>query len=273
MLGLLERNIASIERRLVVLAPRHGVVPAVFHNLMFDAVQRRRLLADVQRLRGAIYRADGALRQEDLTRDGRHRTPEDDRSWHLVMTNGGAITASVWYRDHDNTATIDSLRVRDCPLRYANGHDVIAEAIESELARARRHALRYAEVGGWAVSTASRRTADGLLLALAAFSLGRLFGGALGLTTATVRHCSSTILRRLGGSHLEAGGSPIAPYYDPRYDCTMELLRFDSRRPNARYNGLVELLKGQLARVAVIADPAVVRSIGRRAAAAAECAA
>jgi hypothetical protein len=91
-----------------------------------------------------------------------------------------------------------------------------------------------------------------LVLALAAYSLGRIFGGALGITTATVRHSSSTILRRLGGSHLEVDGSRVPPYYDPQYKCEMELLKFDSRRPAAKYHGVIELLKEKLTRVLVI---------------------
>ena len=83
-------------------------------------------------------------------------------------------------------------------------------------------------------------------------------GGALGLTTATVRHCSSTILRRIGGRRLEVDGMVVPPYYDPRYKCEMELLRFDSRRPSAKYADMIDRLGEKLASVHVIAasDPA-----------------
>jgi hypothetical protein len=73
------------------------------------------------------------------------------------------------------------------------------------------------------------------------------------MTTATVRHCSSTILRRLGGSDLQVGGRRVPSYHDPRYKCEMELLRFDSRYPSQKYSGLVELLKDKLSEVLVIA--------------------
>src|SRR5262249_12684176 len=104
-----------------------------------------------------------------------------------------------------------------------------------------------------------RWSSEGLVLALAGYSLGRLLGGALGITTATVRHCSSTILRRLGGSHLEWNGRPIPSYYDARYKCEMELLRFDSRQPNAKYNHLVDVLRNRLTQALVIVSgrPAV----------------
>jgi hypothetical protein len=246
MLGLLERSIASIERRLILLAPSGSTAP--FGNVTSDGLRHDALLSGMQRLRGAIYLEDGAIGLEHLTADGRHRTPEDDASWHLLMVDGDQrITSCVWYREHERHASIDQLRVRECPLRRDDAwRNVVTRAVEAQMAQARVESLRYVEVGGWAVSKQARGAVEGLILALGAYSLGRVFGGALGLTTATVRHCSSRILRRLGGANLEIDGTIVPPYYDPRYDCTMELLRFDSRRPNSRYARLVEALQAKL---------------------------
>jgi hypothetical protein len=255
---LLERNILSIEQRLVLLAPPEGHLPAAFDNLAIDVTRRRALLQDIQRLRGAVYLNDGAVRPEDLSADGRHETPEDETSWHLLtLDRQGRVNACVWYLVHENTASLDDLRARHCPLRRVREwRHLVQKAIEADMCRARRARLHYAEVGGWAVAEESRRTSEGLLLALAAYSLGRLLGGALGITTATVRHASSTILRRLGGAHLAVDGTTVPPYYDPHYDCEMELLRFDSRQPSARYAPLVEWLEHKLAQVSVLAAPA-----------------
>jgi hypothetical protein len=274
MLGLLERSIASIEHRLVLLAPAEGTTSS-FGNVTSDAARRDELLRKMQRLRGAIYLEDGAITRADLTADGRHRTVEDDASWHLLMTNAQQeITACVWYREHDRHASIEQLRVRDCPLRRdAVWRDVVTRAVEKEMAEARHESLRYVEVGGWAVSKQTRGAVEGLILALGAYSLGRLFGGALGLTTATVRHCSSTILRRLGGSQFQIDGTDVPPYYDPRYDCTMELLRFDSRRPHPRYAEMDRHLESKLAQVAVFMSPASSGEYGVLAAIGAEAAA
>ena len=62
-------------------------------------------------------------------------------------------------------------------------------------------------------------------------------------------------LPSLGGSPLEAEGSTVPPYYDPKYNCEMEILRFDSRKPNARYAEVIELLREKMANVTVIALP------------------
>jgi hypothetical protein len=260
MLSLLERNIASIHRRFVLVAPPGTGIPGVFRNVSIDEARHASLVANLQRLRGNVYLEDGAVHAGELSSDGRHLTPEDERSWHLVMINrSGDVNACAWYLQHEPTVSMQHLRIRNCPLTADPAwSDLLATAVGEELARARRHDLHYAEVGGWAVSKDSRCTSEGLLLALGAYSLSRLLGGALGYTTATVRHSSSTILRRLGGQSLEADDISVPSYFDPRYGCQMELLRFDSRFPNPKYVGLIELLRGQLAATEVVARPGVV---------------
>lgn len=258
MLRLLERNIATVEDRLVLLAPPNVAIPEYFTNARPDPAKHAAFVREVQRLRGSIYLQDGAVQRHQLTRDGLHQTPEDERSWHLLMLNSKQkVSSCAWYMEHEE-ARFETLRVRNCPLTSTDGwREKLRLAVEAELTRARENGLRYAEVGGWAVARESRCTSEGLLLALAAYSLGRLLGGALGLTTATVRHSSSTILKRLGGSFLEVGGSIVPPYYDPKYKCEMELLRFDSRHPSAKYARTIDLLGLKLANVSVVGSRSV----------------
>jgi hypothetical protein len=258
MLKLLHRHIAAVDSRLVLLAPPTAELPAAFENVTVDAAYHGSLLRDMQRLRGGIYLRDGAVEPQQLTSDGLHQTPEDSASWHLLMLDkSGGVDACIWYREHDPATSVDALRVRHCPLAgEPASRSLLWNAVEHELAAARADGLGYAEIGGWAVSEPNRRGPEGLVLALAGYSLGRALGGALGLTTATVRHCSSTILRRLGGSDLRSGSQTVPSYYDPKYKCEMELLRFDSRRPNARYEGLVAALKDKMSSVLVLAPHA-----------------
>lgn len=257
MIKLLERNIASIDGRLVLLAPPKKEVPGFFTRVTVDDNRHSLLVREMQGLRGSIYLTDGAVQPHQLSAEGLHQTPEDERSWHLLMLNReGQVSACAWYMEHDDARSIEQLRVRNCPLNGDHPlRNRLHDAVQSELDRAREGGLRFAEVGGWAVAKASRCTSEGLLLALAAYSFGRRLGGALGLTTATVRHSSSTILRRLGGSLLEAHGATVPAYFDEKYHCEMELLRFDSRHPNPKYVGLIERLRERLANVAVIATP------------------
>lgn len=255
---LLHRTVETVNGRLVLLAPRDVSMPPVFDTVDYVPARHARLMADMQRLRGRVYLRDGAVQPHQLTTDGLHQTPEDEKSWHLLMVDKlGRVDACIWYMEQCPSVSVDHLRVRHCPLfdQPAWRHTLVS-AVESELARAKRDGMGYAEVGGWAVAEGSRCSSEGLVLALAAYSLGRLLGGALGMTTATVRHYSSTILRRLGGRDLSIDGRTIPAYYDPRYKCEMELLCFDSRQPSPKYTGLVELLKLKLSEVLVVAPDA-----------------
>ena len=264
MLNLFERGIASVDQHLVVLAPPQARIPLSLHkNVAFAPTEHRHLLDQVQRLRGTIYLRDGALQRSHLTADGRHVTPEDDQSWHLLVTDAhGSVNGCIWYREHLNMPTLQELRVRDCPLATADEwRRTFRNAVEREIAQARRESIRYAEVGGWAVECRARCLSAGLFLILGTFALSQLAGGALVLATATVRNSSAKILRRLGGADLEADGRTVPSYYDPRYECMMELLRFDTRKPADKYAKVVDGLKAQFTNIQVFsratADAAV----------------
>ncbi len=156
---------------------------------------------------------------------------------------------------HDNTASLEQLRVRHCPLtKHPAWRTRVKSAVEAEIARARTEGLRFAEVGGWAIAKERRSTCEGLMIALATFGLSQMLGGAFVLTTANVAHSCSSILRRLGGSFLEHEGTPIPTYFDQRYNTEIDLLRFDSRYPSTRYAHLVRLVMEKLQTVSIVAS-------------------
>jgi hypothetical protein len=263
MRGLLERSITRVDERMILLAPPKKAVPSVFDNVERSQTKHRGRLHEVQRVRGHIYSSDGAVDIHELSVDGRHRTPEDDTSWHVLMLNEDqTLNSCIWYLEHENSVAVEDLRARHCPAALrAESRDRFRKAVETEIATARKDGIKYAESGGWAVSKGSRCSTEGLVLALTAFALGNLCGGVLALSTATSRHKSSTILQRMGGSPLSIDGQEIPAYFDPRYKCVMEVLRFDSRRPNSKYLGLVQMLQEKLANVPVIAPTAAVQRL------------
>ena len=61
MLRVLERNIASFDERIVLVAPSAESASAFFKNVDVDSSRRAELIQDVQRLRGEIYLQDGAM--------------------------------------------------------------------------------------------------------------------------------------------------------------------------------------------------------------------
>lgn len=256
MLRLIESSIASIVQDLVLVAPPDAKVGDGLNNVTVDAFQHQQLIREMQRLRGRIYVEEGNVTQQQLTPDGRHQTDEDEKGWHLLMTDGhGRVRSCALYVLYENTASLADLRVRHCPLvQHPEWTTRVKGAVESEIARARRAGLRFAELGGWAIAKERRGTPEGLMMALGTYGLARILGGALGITTANVAHSCSSILRRLGGSFLEFDGSTIPSYFEPRYNAMIDLLRFDSRCPNTKYANLIEIVKEQLANVTVITN-------------------
>jgi hypothetical protein len=212
----------------------------------------------MQRLRGRVYESDGAVRRRELTFDGRHRLPIDANSWHILSLNQrGEVVACLRYLEETDASGFERLRVcqaavAHCPVQGAK----FRRAVEKEMACARRTSIAFAEVGGWAVSEDHRWTPEPLRIILAAYALAELLGSCVGVATATFRHGSAGILRRIGLGALEADGEEIQPYHDPQYGCLMQILRFDSRSPNPRYRGWVESLMADLVNAPVICPDA-----------------
>jgi hypothetical protein len=257
VLRLIESSVASIEQRLVLIAPPQASCFDRFNNVINDAARHGRFINEMQSLRGSIYLQEGSVTRSGLTADGRHQTAEDDRSWHLLMTDDdGRVRSCALFLLHENAGSIRDLRLRHCPLlEHPESRTQVTVAVESEMARARRANLRFAELGGWAISKERRGTPEALLMAVATYGLSRMLGGALGITTANVAH-SSSILRRLGGAYLEFEGQTIPSYFDPRYNTDIDLLRFDSRAPSPKYAGLIGMVMDKLANVTVVAQGA-----------------
>lgn len=245
MLSLIERSIEGLGDQMILLAPPQATVPAAFSNVDVNPARHQHLLREMQRLRGSIYLEEGNVKAHQLTADGRHETPEDDRSWHLLMMDpGGIVRSCALYLDHDMSAAMKTMRVQNCPLASdRTWKTTLKGAVESEIARARQDGLKFAELGGWAIKKERRGTPEGLLMAVGTYGLSRVLGGALGITTANVAHSCSSILRRLGGSLLEFEGTTIPAYFDPKYNTYIELLRFDSRTPGTKYARLIDYAK------------------------------
>jgi hypothetical protein len=207
----------------------------------------------MQRFRGQVYLKDGAISQRDLI-DGHHVVEADDHSWHLLVHDEkGTISGCIRYQAHDTRSLSLRLSVLRAPIASCpRWGRALRQAVDSEIAMAKSLNLSFVEVGGWALAESLRGTAEALRLGLAAYSFGQLMGGAVGMSTATLRHCSSSIVRRMGGQSLEHDGATIPAYYDPQYECEMEILRFHSWKPNPRYMIWVEEIRQCLQRIPVI---------------------
>jgi len=217
----------------------------------------------MQRFRGRVYSEDGAVSHHDLTSDGRHKLSIDEQSWHVLsLDNRGRVVSCLRYLDESGAYEFDDLWVRhaaltDCPKLGKP----FRGAVEAGMHQARKMQIGFGEVGGWAVSEDHRWTMEPLRIILATYGLLQLLGGCAGVATATFRHSSAMILRRIGLSSIQAEGQEIPPYYDPHYRCQMEVLQFDSRHPNPKYRDWVVELANMLTAAPVICRESFVDSV------------
>lgn len=239
---------------IVLVAPPGARISFDFQDVHCEPPWHEELMGKMQRFRGSVYLQDGAIEQRQLSRDGRHRVAIDANSWHLLaLDSSGNVCGCVRYYSHESDACFQELWVRHSALANSKvWGGAFRTAVEAELRQARRRNVSYVEVGGWAIAPERRCTIEAARTALATYSLAGILGGCIGITTATVRHSSSSLLRRIGGSSLRTEAGDLPPYYDPQYTCEMEVLRFDSEAPAPKYFSLVDRLRSDILDVPVI---------------------
>jgi hypothetical protein len=192
--------------------------------------------------------AEGAIRRDQISGDGCHRQWSDKQSWHLLLLDrSGLVVGCARYTAHPNTVSFAELGVSKSPLASSTEWgERFRSAVQSQIELARRRGVAYVEVGGWALAPELRCSVEALRIALATYGIARLLGGCIGIGTVTHRNSSASILRRIGGRSLSGSEFEIPPYFDAQYGCDMEILCFDSERPNQRLGGWIDEMHEQV---------------------------
>jgi hypothetical protein len=179
----------------------------------------------------------------------------DASSWHLLVLNGqNRICGCARFLEHPRKPALSDLNVAHCALaRNSEWSSALVSALKAEIAFSTSLELPVVELGGWAVGEELRGTTEALRIALGTYAFWQMCGNALCISTATRRHCASSILRRIGGRALAHGGADLPVYYDPQYDCDMEILKFHSWAPNPRYMPWVDQMKEELSQMSIVA--------------------
>ena len=239
-------------RSLILLAPE-GEDLEQFQSVVYDRSMYRDVLDGVQRLRGSVYAADGALDRSDLTHDGRHEQAADVRSWHLVtIGENGEPEACGRIRPHAENVRFEDVAVSHSALAQSDRWGVSLKiAVESEIALARARGVRFGEYGGWAVAPHLQCSTEAVRMLISWFALSEMIGGVIGLATATSRHSSAAILQRIGGSRLSLGAKEFPAYYEPAFRSEIELLRFDSSKPNPKFCSRIDQCRSALSNLTV----------------------
>lgn len=244
-------------RHQVLVAPPMACIPSAFERVRVSSPSRESLLAGMQRLRGDVYLRDGAIRPDELTSDGRHYSSTDDVSWHLLTVEGSRVVACVRFLVHSNDVPFHQLTLSRAALaRSPEWGPRLLACVEREMRRARTLNIPFVEIGGWALADHVRHSTEAARIALGAFAFGQLFGGAVGISTATMRNHSAVILSRMGGQALRHQGMELPVYYDPQYECDMAILRFDAYSCAPKYHSMVGQLTDSLAYAPVYCDHA-----------------
>jgi hypothetical protein len=255
---LLSLDGCTVQRKNLLLAPS-SVNPGPFSNMVVDPSRHRARLDEAQKLRGRIALHEGAVDRTQLLADGRHVQAADWHSWHLLtLDTSGHVAACMRYLPHHRNAGFNDLAISRSTLALSKtwGRE-LRTAVEEDLHHARQRGCSYVELGGWVIAEALRCTMEALRMIGTAYAFAQLCGGALGISSASTQRCSAAILKRIGGQQLRARGVELPSFYDAHYKCHMEVLRFDSSRPNPRYRKWMDACSLQLKDVPVICSEAV----------------
>jgi len=240
--------------RVQLLAPAHAGTLVSEVPTLEDPELHDHYLSSLQCLRAQAYLEDGAIEPWQIDNRGRFWMDGDEESWHFLLVNdANRAIACLRLLLHENTISFDQLRLTRSHLANDPVWGAkLRTAVEADLVEARQQNIGYAELGGWAIDADYRCTKAALETLLASYAWGQIVGDCLSSCTATVRHRSAMILRRLGGKSLTANGEIIPSYHDPHYGCQMEILRFDSRDIDNRFVRLVRETRQQLESSTVI---------------------
>jgi hypothetical protein len=253
------------ERSFLLLAPASARLEHFSGHVKHSNKLHAEFVASMQRLRGDIYHQEGAISAASLTSDGRHVQPCDDDSWHLLsLDRQKQVRGCARFRLHSNSVGYDQLGIRDAAIAESGKWGgKLRASVNAELEVARHAGFSYVELGGWALAGELRKTSEALNFVLASYGWSQLMGGALGVSTATQRNGSAAILRRIGGKPLQWDGVTLPAYFDQRYSCEMEVLRFDSREPNPKYAGYIEEVKEHISGLSVVCKEAPSEAVQR----------
>src|SRR5262245_29480124 len=211
-------------------------------------VEHAAAISEIQRFRARVYVAHGALPASALDGRGRHFQWFDFENHHLCLRNGaGQIRGCLRLRLHNRGVKLHDLRIheliRRLPMPLA---ETCNRAVVALLERSCSEGLRFGDVGGWAVDEELRQSRVSVLLPVACWVVYPILHHVLAVASATTRHQSSEILKRIGGFALRYGSEELPQFVDDFHGCEMELLGFDSRSPQPRYERTVADLKAYL---------------------------
>jgi hypothetical protein len=228
---------------LTIIAPSAEKIPDCLPHYIPDEGLRRKLVDEVQRFRGRIFVQDNSLPASALDAQGRHNMPYDDEAWHLLVWDRyqnvcGAMRVGIHLQKH-RPVRLEDLQISKFLAHLPTATRSLVEGAARAYLRRIRSPSPFFEPGGWVIAENARKSTLASVLAAAVWSLGRAVGGSAGLSMATMKNNSASILKKMGGFELFSRGVPLAPFFDPYHGSQMELIGFDPSYLNPRLEATV----------------------------------
>ncbi len=241
-----ENGCQSGRFRFRILAPSRIETPKTLTHDVSSSDQHSKLMFDLQKLRGSVYREYAGI-AATLLPDGRHWHKLDAESWHILLEDAEhGVVGCARYRP---IFAFDDLICSKAAVALSpETGPIFRTTFEKQVTGARRLGMHYGEASAWALSEKARCSTAAVNIALMGFALAEWLGAGICITTASTRHHASLILRRLGGKPF-AG---FEPYYEPMFDCFIELLQFDTASLQPRYQVKLEEMKAELRRTQIL---------------------
>ena len=202
--------------RFCVLAPRYREAAGRFPHAVLDLARHAGLLAEVQRLRGGVYRAIDRVPASALTPDGRLLCHFDELCWHLVAQDesGRPIACVRMLRHTDGFLTSHALCGPFLTRMEASLRRQYAAAL-GELAR--RMSERGTEIVEASAVVADRHYPNKALGPVVIIGVGAVLAVCLErfLLVSTAHNVGiSGLYRRLGGEPLTLDGRELPRFKD-----------------------------------------------------------
>lgn len=244
--------------RIVLLAPSSEAGGKLGSPLFANDTTYWKQLIGLQKLRGRIAFAEGAIPQEALRTDGRHHQDIDLKSWHVLAVSGSdSVVGAARFHPHRPDVQFTELTLSHTSiLSSPEWSGLFQSAVEDRLREARRRQVPIVELGGWVITEEARCSKVALEMAISIVSLADALGGAIGLSTTTTRHGSAAMMRKLGGVPLGVNGKEIPAYFDSTYQCEIQLLSYDSAQPPPQFAPLLDTMRKKLGQTPVICPAA-----------------
>lgn len=249
----MEKILERLERSLrwTLLAPDSARLPAAMTRRA-SAVHPQ-LLHALQAARVAVFGLDDSEEHEPV------RTT-DRAAWHFIATDGegkpvGAMRLFIVDRRHEPLEPPDVLAFGHVAFPCPATRDSHLRALKGLFAQ-KAEETTYIYAGGFFTTEKWRGSGLAAALGMAAIAMARLHHCRFAASFVSARDRAPELFALLGSLPLQdADGSVLPPFFCSRHGFPLQLMAFDSLRPDPKMEHGVDAMVGRMREMLVITPP------------------